>query len=1195
MYTSQQQQQQQPSYKALPSSTRSRRVSGNHTGATAAAAAPRPGLHQAAFKFTGSSSNISNHSSSTSSTSTVAGEGLAASGISLQSWARSQYQLSQTTQSQPKQQQQQPQQHQQYQQQQQHKAYLTTPESPRISAPMYQTHYQYAGGAMAAGARPQSSHAVQHAVADYFDPYGGQARGQTLAVVDRPTTAIAAPPRAVELPRQQTPPSPLMRAVRHARPTTPQSTPASAHSSAESLRALQKPTVYTPQTPVAHSPQKPVVYSPQASRLKPRAHTATEDSGTAVLRPGDTSLRPRPLPTGTAAPRVASMYVGGPSTPIDRPMLHVDVARTPQRASFQTTDSPAPRSELIDFIERRRAQTVASDAPALRPKASDGDSVASRTSDASERSFKRSTARLSQIDPLAAGAAAAAALVAGERVIARPRPASAWLGSAEPAKPLVTKDPMARPPASSRIVPRAPASPPISADPPSASVFARPRRTPSPSVDPAAASGYARLRRTPSPSPNPYARNPATLSAGVQAGSSLRAMATRGVQTSSAPAIHSDAAVLDLMRQLDVQRSLHAHQITEYQEQVIDLELLNHDLQTEAEQLAQRLSDTAQRHDAAMQDMRRKLDDTHARVDRELADVKQMHAAKCDELGDQVAMLLGRCERYHGKLAEMGVSEDELLRLAAGSSVRVAEAGETLDAQAVVEQISIVDGAFIEKQYVETRESAAEADYFRQMMQYERSMENTTIALGFELKRTQAMYLQQAADFVREQMVRSGSVRAKGRPARTKNEPAQEIPAESADKTQAEEATKLQSGEAAKVKAEATPAETAATPPTPPRAAHDSPPMLPAVPPMSPVLSLAASLAQMTQSSNTISTTLSSERISTTATTTPTEQTPVAPKPSRILQPAAADGNASRPRAYSSATFSGYSSQLASLVGLGIDRAAGGGGSSGIGSPARGFDSEGRASGLTRMMRGPAAHYAPRLRSSTTTAAAAAEPDEGSDSDVAPTTAPVRSPLAALSAGFLAASQPHTLGSSSDAPAVFASLPRKQPRPLTPTKAATVHWPRPQSSRRPAACSLDMTAEQLLQSLKLPAIGAVATAAGSRTQSPKLAPVRATRHSPVPRVASLTDLAHSPASDKTLPEEGEEPVPRAFDPQSLRINLGLDKPGAAAKPRRAHVPRARVHRRRSRSVGTWDRATARALAQPAAPVAFSPLFDDPDL
>ncbi|KAJ1837717.1 hypothetical protein LPJ73_007306, partial [Coemansia sp. RSA 2703] len=134
---------------------------------------PRPGLQQAAFKFTGSSGNISNPSSSTSSTSTVAGEGLAASGISLQSWARSQYQLSQTTQAQPK------------QQQQQHKAYLTTPESPRISSPMYQTHYQYAGGAMAANARPQSSHAVQHAVADYFDPYGGQARGQTLAVVDR--------------------------------------------------------------------------------------------------------------------------------------------------------------------------------------------------------------------------------------------------------------------------------------------------------------------------------------------------------------------------------------------------------------------------------------------------------------------------------------------------------------------------------------------------------------------------------------------------------------------------------------------------------------------------------------------------------------------------------------------------------------------------------------------------------------------------------------------------------------------------------------------------------------------------------------------------------------------------------------------------------------------------------------------------
>ncbi|KAJ2382306.1 hypothetical protein GGI05_005697, partial [Coemansia sp. RSA 2603] len=556
-------------------------------------------------------------------------------------------QLSQTTQAQPK------------QQQQQHKAYLTTPESPRISSPMYQTHYQYAGGAMAANARPQSSHAVQHAVADYFDPYGGQARGQTLAVVDR-TPAVSAPSRAVELPRQQTPPSPLMRAVRHSRPTTPQSTPPSAQSSAESLRPQQKPIAYSPQKPATHSPQKPSVYLPQASRLKPRAHTAAEDSGTTVLRPGDTSLRPRPLPTGTQAPRVTSMYVGGPN-------LHVDVARTPQRASFQTAEGATPRSELIDFIERRRAQTVASDAPVLRPKASDGDSVASRTSDTSERSFKRSTARLSQIDPLASGATKAAALVAAERVIARPRPASTWLGSTESAASSVERASLARPPASSRIVPRAPASPPVSADMSSTSVFARPRRTPSPSVEQAAGSGYARLRRTPSPTPNPYARNPATLSAGVQAGGSQRATSTRGVQTASAPAIHSDAAVLDLMRQLDVQRSLHAHQITEYQEQVIDLELLNQDVQTEAEQLAQRLAESAQRHEAQMAEMRRKLDDTQERVDREIADVKRMHAAKCDELGGQVAMLLGRCERYHAKLVSMGVTEDELLGLAVGS------------------------------------------------------------------------------------------------------------------------------------------------------------------------------------------------------------------------------------------------------------------------------------------------------------------------------------------------------------------------------------------------------------------------------------------------------------------------------------------------------------------------------------------------
>ncbi|KAJ1890865.1 hypothetical protein LPJ81_005851 [Coemansia sp. IMI 209127] len=201
---------------------------------------------------------------------------------------------------------------------------------------------------------------------------------------------------------------------------------------------------------------------------------------------------------------------------------------------------------------------------------------------------------------------------------------------------------------------------------------------------------------------------------------------------------------------MDVQRSTHAVQITEYQEQVIDLELFNQDLATEIDQLTERLTGREKEHVHAIDELRSRLDAASQRADREIGEVKEMHATKCNELAAQVSMLLSKCQRYRQRLVDVGVSEDELLQLG------TQEREESSKSQRVssAEQLQIADLAFIEKQYIETRESSQEADYFKQLMDIERSMENTTMALGFELKRTQAKYLEQAADFIRDQMAR---------------------------------------------------------------------------------------------------------------------------------------------------------------------------------------------------------------------------------------------------------------------------------------------------------------------------------------------------------------------------------------------------------------------------------------------------------
>ncbi|KAJ1812731.1 hypothetical protein LPJ75_003509, partial [Coemansia sp. RSA 2598] len=877
-----------------------RRVSGNYT------AASRPGLNQAAFKPNGSvvsthSSNASSVASGASGLSSAAALGPGpSSGVTLQSWARSQYH----------------QQNQQFQQQQFHpRSRIDTPESPSPQkTPTYQAHYQYSSRnapSSSAQLRPQSSsNAVQFAVADYFDPYRGSSQGQTLSVSGGPTAAAqkpkAEPPRhhqhqhqhqqtQTQTQTQQTPPSPLMRAVRHSRPTTPQtSAPPSAQSSTDSLRTPTKPPSTQQQQPKFFSPQ--AVRTPQPfepARLKPRSSTTTEDSdnATQVAKLVDADpLRPRPLPMPTPTkPRVASMYAAGASP--SSAGLYVEMARTPQRASIQSAviatttpsgsraqhtsglahaairdlvDMRAPlvhkqqqqpraaerteRSELIDFIERRRAQTVTTDIPAAQPKPmpqiSDAEShcsststlpkperpesVSSRQSDTSERSFKRSTARLMDVDtqPMALKTGLVPKYkhtswygMPGQKpdlVFAKPDALTPTASAATNAHDKTnfggskpgpgSAGPLLLPPQSSRIVPRNRAqtlvSPTGAAEPslatqPQSNVFARP----------------ARLR---TPSPNPYSRNPSAMSVAVQTVEHQpprKPTASRGVQASSGN-IHGDDAVLDLMRQMDSLRTGHANQISEYQEHVIDLELLTQDLQTEVDQLTARLEAKEASHKKTLDEMRGKLEDTRQRVDREITDVKKMHASKCNELADQVTMLLDRCEKYRGRLVQMGVTEDELLRLAAGTAK--SKAVEMRPGQPI-EQLSIVDSAFIETQYVETRESSQEADYFKQLMDIERSMENTTIALGFELKRTQAKYLQQAADFIREQMVRfqqpdgrspeprgSSGSRAVSSPAQTETPTMRGSPA-----------------------------------------ASDNPPTLPAVQPLSPVLSLTASLSQL--------------------------------------------------------------------------------------------------------------------------------------------------------------------------------------------------------------------------------------------------------------------------------------------------------------------------------------------------------------
>ncbi|PIA15495.1 hypothetical protein COEREDRAFT_82034 [Coemansia reversa NRRL 1564] len=675
MYTS-----QQASYTRLPNSTRSRRVSGNYA---------RASLQQADYGHTDDAKRVS----------------VATNGVTFQAWARSQYQNSA----------------------QQLTTTTTTTTSNNngiTTAPaVFQAQYQQPSG--------RSSNDIKFAVADYFDPYKHTARGQTLKVEEAPTTETAyrdATPR--NIPRQPAaPPSPVMRAVRHSRPTTPGAYGQTREGSAE----FGAPT-----------------------RLKPRSHTTADDSAQTkeagalhevsppprVTSMYSTAAVQRPRPTSQLANAAIRDFVDMRASiqkkPTPRPVAQPwPSASTPEPAAVPASvvapAAGAERSQLIEFIERQRARTtVQSTLPTktvpTAPTSGSSESLAS------ERSFKRSTARLAEVDPM----------------LHRPPAPSVYTPSNF--APVTTNSSL---PPSTRIVPRSRAQTVdlhTETSDTECWAIAHGRVTNRREARLARGSGdqlstahtYIRPERTAGAVTRPSATEqpppPAITEREISVQTDTRPYINRGMQTAPT-AIHSDAAVLDLMRQMDTLRQGHSNQISEYQEQVIDLELTNQDLSTEIDQLTDRLETREAVHTRAMDDLRQRLDQANSRVDRELADIKQMHAQKCDELSEQNSMLLHRCETYRRRLEQLGIDEAEILTLSAQPS-------------SATSSLPIADQAFIETQFIETRESRQEADYFRRLMDIEQSMENTTIALGFELRRTQARFLQQAADFVREQLTR---------------------------------------------------------------------------------------------------------------------------------------------------------------------------------------------------------------------------------------------------------------------------------------------------------------------------------------------------------------------------------------------------------------------------------------------------------
>ncbi|KAJ2851972.1 hypothetical protein IWW36_000745 [Coemansia brasiliensis] len=1217
---------QQASYKAIPSSTRSRRVSSNHS--------TRPALQQADYGHTSSP------------------------GITLQSWARSHVQ----------------------QPADQRRAQAET----RPSTAMYQAQYHFT--TQQQNSRPQSSgrdsEQMRFAVADYFDPYQNPSRGQTLNVDAAPVNK--APLQKPRNAGPQTPPSPVMRAVRHSQPTTPNGSsalgPSGSHESLSSKQQQQRhfkaPTQFPP-------PAELSLVDSGFARTKPRAYTSSDSppsSPSALFAPR------KQMQTSPTRPRVSSMYVDSTSTQPSAHLLRAEVghtssaqqrvssAATPQVRGVATSElanaairefvdiksqqvkktaahtqpwpvqadskkqgpatptssyeapkiaSAAPlgisaeRSHIIEFIERQRARTMAATLPQPAPNASQAGRTSSNAppdskgSDTSERSFKRSTARLAEVNPALLkksndnlpSSKAASWYPAPTRTSSAAYDSSPGFDPAPRISASATHAMHHPPLPSTRIVPRTRAQ--------TVAEEAVQQQQQQPFV-----LTHARIpnkpesrlaRRSNDALPKPYSRHSRpSSSSGVAPSTSTASMQTNtlatrscGVQTPK-NTIHSDEAVLDLMRQMDVLRQGHANQISEYQEQVIDLELMNQDLTSEIEQLTAHADAKEAAHKQFADDMRGKLEQANMRVNREIDEMKSMHAAKCDELTAQISTLLNRCEAYKHKLEALGVDERELLSLA------VEHAKEPQS------DMEITDQAFIESQYVETRDSSIEADYFKQLMDIERSMENTTIALGFELKRTQAKYLQQAADFIREQMTRIQTDRPDSRLTlrRSDSRATVSIRSPTLDTPSPDPASANLSGSQS-------PVQSLAASLTQLSKSHPLPPLPPSI------SNIGRSQQQQPAAKHSTGPVNYQQQGSDTQSPAVTRHMSVSDALGILRHPAALP-------AFSESAVS----QLPPSPPAATSTQS---------SSAHGFDSQDRASGLSQAMEATPDKFPSSAASSHSSLPSEAVSDSMTDLFVLSSGSSRRahrSPLAGIAGGFFSSSQEsmstavalsETTTSSTSLPVDSHPLHSSQPN-VTPTRAskppisgsltdyrsskgssigyfsghrrylhdsaeslpsshansksASMHWP-PRSERksRPQSVvdSQDMTAEQLLESLKLPSTGALGITtptrnSGSYSSSPSSS---LGRRSPLPRSGSALDFnrtlpaprfsSEKPPFEQTSNHFASQKLSSSvrsyvFDPNAeINIDLGLGPTGNNSSRRFKRTG----PRRRSRSVGAW--------------------------
>ncbi|KAJ1675945.1 hypothetical protein EV182_000272 [Spiromyces aspiralis] len=211
-------------------------------------------------------------------------------------------------------------------------------------------------------------------------------------------------------------------------------------------------------------------------------------------------------------------------------------------------------------------------------------------------------------------------------------------------------------------------------------------------------------------------------------------------------AIERDPILFSVFKKMESMRTEFSNQISDYQEEIVELEVLNESLCEEAEGLERELDAWERRFKKLETSHQEKLEQHQREMDRQVESIKALYASKCNELADQLALAVKKCEVYGAKLSELGVDQAELLReVVAAKGDGDASPRETTRTTSLGPYISGFGAAseedqkFIMAQFNAGSERERDSnEFYVNVKRLEGSIENTTLALGFEVQRAKS-------------------------------------------------------------------------------------------------------------------------------------------------------------------------------------------------------------------------------------------------------------------------------------------------------------------------------------------------------------------------------------------------------------------------------------------------------------------------